>query len=105
MHYHNVVSKYTAYRYYNSLRKGIESMQDLPRSDRPTNINFYELKQAIETDPTLSTRDVANMVGCSQYTVRYHFNKLRLHSTIGRWAPISLPRNRKKREFRHVDNC
>ena len=58
----NVVSKSTAYRYYYSFRKRNKSLQDSPRSGKPARINLDEFKQAIETDPTLSTLDVANKV-------------------------------------------
>ena len=54
VHRHNVVSKSTAYRYYDSFRKGNESLQDLPRSEKC---------------PVFSTRSVANKVGCSQDAV------------------------------------
>ena len=48
--------------FFYSFRKGNDSFQDLPRSGRPTSINLDELNQAIETGPSLSTRDVANKV-------------------------------------------
>ena len=74
---------------------------DLPvRSGRTTSINLDELKQAIEADPTLSTRNEANKVGCSQYeyAVRYHYNKLQSRSTLGGWASHQLtPEQKKKR--------
>ena len=86
MNRHNVVSKSTVYRYYDSFRKGNVSLQDLPRSGRPTSINLDELKQSIEADPILSTRDVAN-------------KKHRLRSKLGGWAPHQLsPEQKKKKE-------
>ena len=46
-----------------------------------------ELKQAIETFPIQSTRDVANKVRCSQFAVQFHFKKLRSRSKLVGWAP------------------
>ena len=58
---------------YAKFKQGDFLLQDLPKSGRPTVIHLDELKQAIETEPTLSTYEVATKVGCSQYAVLYWF--------------------------------
>jgi len=55
-----VVSNATAWRWFDRFRNGDYSLQDDPKSGRPTEINLNELRQTIESDPTLTTRNVAS---------------------------------------------
>ena len=92
----------TAYRWFERFRKKDYSLQDEHRSGRPSEINFDELKQLIKTDPTLTTRNVASTLGCSNVAVYKHFKNLRLVSKLGEWVPHDLnPSQLKKR----VDYC
>ena len=59
----------TAYRWFERFRKGDESLQDDHRSGRPTQINLGELKQAIESDPKLSTVNLASTFGCTDRNI------------------------------------
>ena len=74
----NAVSNATACRWFDRFRNKDYSFQDEDRSGRPFEINMDELKQLIESDPTLSTSNVASKLGCSQPTISYRFKQLRL---------------------------
>jgi hypothetical protein len=52
------VSTATACRWFNSFRNKDYSLEDDQRSGRPTEIDLSELKQIIESDPSLSQLDV-----------------------------------------------
>ena len=65
----NAVSNATASRWFDRFRNKDYSLQDEDRSGRPVEINMDELKQLIESDPTLSTSNVASKLGCSQPTM------------------------------------
>ena len=77
------MSTTTACRWFERFRNKDYSLQDEPKSGRPSGINFDELKELIESDPTLNTRNVAHTLGCSHTTVQYHFKELHLVSKLG----------------------
>ncbi|CAF1690489.1 unnamed protein product [Adineta ricciae] len=47
-------------------------LEDSSRSGRPTEIDLDILKELIESDPQLTTRCVAEQLGCSHTTVETH---------------------------------
>jgi len=98
----DVMSTATACRWFERFRNKDYSLQDEPKSGRPNDINLDELKKLIENDPTLSTRNVAHTLGCSQRAIHYHFQQLRLVSKLGEWIPHDL--NQAQLKMR-VDMC
>ena len=72
----NVINIATAYRWFERFREGDESLKDDHRSGRPPNIDLSELKEAIESDPSLSVRDVASKLECSISNTYYHIKQL-----------------------------
>ncbi len=72
----NVINIATAYRWFERFREGDESLKDDHRSGQPSNIDLSELKEAIESDPSLSVRDVASKLECSISNTYYHFKQL-----------------------------
>lgn len=98
----DAVSITTACNWFDRFRNGDYSLEDKPKSGRPTQINLNELKRVIESDPTLTTRQVASKVGCSHSAVHYNFKLLRLTSRLGEWSPYRLNSTQLKRR---VDIC
>ena len=84
------MSRNTAWFWFDRFRNGNTSLQDQLKSGRPATIDLDELKQAIESDPTLSTSNVANKLSCTKQAVHYHFMKLRLVSKLGDKVPHEL---------------
>ena len=98
----NAVSNVTTSRWFERFRNKKYSLEDELKSGRPTTIDLSDLQKAIETDPTLTTRDVAATLRCSISTVNHWYKVLRLSSRLGEWLPHDLtPTHKKKR----VDTC
>ena len=76
----------TAYVWFELFRNQDYSLQNKPKSGRPTEINLDELKQLIESDPTLTTYNVTSKLGCTQPAVHYNFKRIRLVSKLGKWV-------------------
>ena len=53
----------TAYVWFERFRNQDYFLQDKTKSGRPTEINLDELKQLIESDPSLTTYNVAKKLG------------------------------------------
>ena len=95
----NAITTTTVLFWFNRFRNNDYSLEDKPRSGRPTTINLDELKQLFETDPTLTTVNVASKLGCAQSTVYYNLKKLEYVSKLSRWVPHALsPSQMKKRK-------
>ena len=69
----DAMSRNTAWFWFDRFRNGDASLEDQPKSVRPTTIDLDELKQDIESDPTLRTSNLANKLSCSKQAVHYHF--------------------------------
>lgn len=92
----------TAYRWFERFRKGDESLQDDHRSGRPTQINLGELKQAIESDPKLSTVNLASTFGCTDRNIRYIFKRFGYVNKLSGWSPHDLNPNQLQKR---IDMC
>jgi len=97
-----VVSIATAYRWFECFRNKDYSLQDQPKSGRPTEIDLSEINSIIESDPMLTMLGVASKLGCSHGAIQYAFKQLRLVSKLGEWAPHDLIQQQKKKR---IDIC
>jgi histone-lysine N-methyltransferase SETMAR len=70
------IGKTAASNWFNRFRNEKYLLQDEARPGRPTTIDLNELRNLLETDPTLTTTAVATTLGCNQSTVDYHLRKL-----------------------------
>lgn len=96
------ISVATAYRWFERFNNGDYSLEVEPIPGRPSTIDLSELKKAINSDPTLTTRDLAGKLKCSNSTIYTHLQRLRLVSKLGQMVPHDLkPSQLKKR----VDIC
>ena len=59
-HGKRAVSTKTACRWFERFRNGDFSLDDEPKSGRPTEIDLSELKDVKESDPALTWRDLAS---------------------------------------------
>ena len=80
----------TAYRWFERFRSGDDSLKDKDRSGRPSVVDLTELKQAIESDPGLSTSNLASRLGCTDSNIRYIFNRFGYVSRLSGWSPYGL---------------
>ena len=74
----DTIEQTTVYRWFDRFRNEDQSLQDKPKSESPTTIDLKQLKQAIKSDPTLSTINLANKVGCIQRNIQYQIKRLGL---------------------------
>ena len=79
------VSRRTVSSWYKRFDNGDFSIEDTPRSGRPTEIDLELLKELVECEPSSSTRSLASQLGCSHSTVEYHLGQLGFHSIKGVW--------------------
>lgn len=97
-----VISTATAYRWYERFRNGDYSLEDEPRPGQPTKISLKELEEEINSDPSLTTREVASKLGCCHATIYYRFKDLRLVPKLGGWLPHDLNQSQLKKR---VEAC
>jgi len=72
----DVLSIRTAQRWFNRFKNGNFELDDLPRSGRPPELDMHVLQQFIEEDPRLTTRCLAERLGCSHTTVESRLREL-----------------------------
>ena len=72
----NVLSIRTAQHGFNRFKNGNLELDDLPRPSRSLEVDVDHLKQLIEQDPRLTSRCLAEQLGCSHTAVEKHLNKL-----------------------------
>ncbi|CAF4418399.1 unnamed protein product [Rotaria socialis] len=86
----DIISTRTAQRRLNQLNSGNFELGDSSRSGRPVEVDLDRLKQLIEDDPRLTTRCLAEKLGCSHTTVETYLNKLGKTWKYGVWIPHKL---------------
>ncbi|CAF1217878.1 unnamed protein product [Adineta ricciae] len=72
----NLVSTRTAQRWFNHFKNGDLELDDLPRFDRPMELDMDLPKPLIEEDPRLTLRFLAEQLKFSHTTVEKHLNEL-----------------------------
>lgn len=86
----DMLSVRTAQHWFNRFKKGNIELDDSRHSGRPSEVNVDVLKQLIEEDPRLSTRCLAERLGCSHTTVETHLSELGKTWKYGVWIPHEL---------------
>lgn len=86
----DVLSIRTAQRWFNQFNEGNFELDDLPHSGRPLEVNIDVLKQLIEEEPRLTSRFLAERLGCSHVTVEKHLGELGKTWKYGVWIPHIL---------------
>lgn len=68
------MSKKNVYKWYQHFSEGREAVEDEPRSGRPststTNENINKIKELVLSNPGLTTRNLAHMVGISYGSIQ-----------------------------------
>ena len=87
---HHIVSTRTAQRWFNQFDNGNFELDDSSWCGRPVEVDLDRLKQLIENAPRLTTRCLAEQLGCSHTTVETHLNELGKTWKYGIWIPDEL---------------
>jgi transposase len=85
-----VVTARTAQRWFAKFRTGETDLKDQPRSGRPREIDREAVIEAIDLDPTLTVRDLANEFECGVARIHEILKKAGKKSKKGRWVPHAL---------------
>ena len=72
----DIISTRTAQRWFNRFNIGNYGLDDLSFSERLVEVNLDRLKQLAEDDPQLTTRCLAEQLGCSHTAVETYLNDL-----------------------------
>ena len=86
----NVFSIRTAQHCFNRFKNGNLELNDLPRSGRPMELDVELLKQIIEEDLRMTSRDLARQLGCSYTAVEKYLNELDETWRYEVWIPNEL---------------
>ena len=86
----DVLSNCTAQRWFNRFKNGNFELDDLPHSGRPLEVDMGVLHQLIEEDRRLTTRCLAERLGCSHTTVETYLGELGKTWKYGVWIPHDL---------------
>jgi histone-lysine N-methyltransferase SETMAR len=98
----DVLSARSGQLWFKRFKKGNYELDDLPRSGRPLEVDLNQLSQLIGEDPQLTTRCLAEQLGCSHVAVGKHLDELGKTWRYGGWIPHEIsPRQRQHR----VDTC
>ena len=84
------ISTGTAQRWCNQFNNGNFELNNSARSRRPVEVNLDRLKQLIEDDLRLTTRCLAEQLGCSLTTVETYLNELGKTWKYWVWIPHEL---------------
>ena len=93
----DVVSHQTVFNWYHRFRSGNYSIEDEIRSGRPSELDNEELRKLVESNPKLTTREMATTLGTDQSTIVRHLKMLGKVSKLGSWVPHDLTKNQRDR--------
>lgn len=104
--YGNSIKRSTVYRWVKLFSEGRDSVEDDPRSGRPTVINnavIQSVRDLIEADKRITYSRLISLTGYSSWTLQAVIHDhLRLRKLTARWVPHKLtPENKQER----VDCC
>lgn len=86
----DVISQSQCRRWFQRFRNGDVSLEDEERGRPPQVIDDEQLKNAIESDPRQTTRELAEAFGCSNVTVLSHLHAIGKTNRCGKWVPHQL---------------
>lgn len=95
-----IVSKRTAYYWFKKFRDGKTDLNDHPRSGRPSVIDRETVIDAIDLDPTLTTRNLGNIFKCSHMEIAKILKAAGKRWHKGHWVPHLLNDAQKKSRVR-----
>lgn len=84
------ISRATCANWFAKFRRGERSLEDRPRSGPPSAFDESALRQLIEEDDELTTRELADLLRCDQSTVVRHLHAIGKVLKLGSWVPHQL---------------
>ena len=84
------LSKRTFERCFAKFRSGNENLEDEPHPRRPSELADEDLESLLKANPRITTREMAEELGCSHTAVESHLHKIGKVSKLGTWVPHEL---------------
>jgi len=88
--YGDVVSVRVCQQWFRRFRKGDTDLCDRKRGGRPSVVDQSTLEGLVDEDPTLTTHELAALLGCNQSTVVRHLHSIGKSCRAGVWVPHLL---------------
>lgn len=95
-----VVSRTTAFDWFAKFRADNTNLSDQPRTGRPREVDREAVIDAIDLDPTLSTRDLAEGFHCDHVTIARILKAASKKWRKGHWVPHLLTEAQKQNRVR-----
>jgi histone-lysine N-methyltransferase SETMAR len=86
----DTVSNRTVARWYARFQEGDTSLEDRPRSGRPSVLDDDDLHRALQAKPNASTRELASTLDCSYLTVYRRLCDSGYRKVLSTWVPHEL---------------
>lgn len=84
------MTEQTCSNWFKRFKSGDVSLEDKEKSGRPTEVDLDQLRSLIEDDPSVSTRYLARVLGCSHSSIHRQLISLGKVCKAGRWIPHTL---------------
>lgn len=96
---YEAVKQTCAKKWFKRFRNDDTSIEDKSRSGRPIEVNRDVVLEAIDNDPTLTTRMLSVDLGCSHMTISKILHSARFRVRHGKWMPHDLTISQKSRRY------
>lgn len=94
----DTVAGRTVREWFSRFRTGDTNLEDKPRSGRPSDFDNDRLRQLVQADPQITTREIAEALGrISNSTVFEHLKTIGFTSKLSKWVPHQLTDAQRKR--------
>ena len=91
----NCLSESQCRRWFQRFRDGDRSLDDQPKSGRPSVVDNLVLERLVESDPKQSAEDMSVQLGCGEQTIRDHLHAIGKSYRSGKWVPHDLSEEQK----------
>ena len=82
-------------RWFSRFKEGNLSLEDSPRPGRPVTVPVARVEELVEADPSISIKEIAKEVGCSETSAWRHIRALGKVCKLGKWVPHLLTQHNK----------
>lgn len=86
----DALTERAAQKWFAKFRSGDTSLEDGPRSGRPTEVDSNDIKALVEQDRTIKVREIAETLKIGYGTVQRHLQQLGYVSRLDVWVPHKL---------------
>lgn len=95
----DAVSKRTIEKWFAKFRSGNEDLKDEPHAKHPVAVSDVSINELLESEPQLSTRQIAERLNCSKTTVERKLHEMGKVWKLGSWLPHELTESQRGVRF------